>query len=157
MMLASDEIVPLSQDELSHVFHVPTSSFYEVGTEALQLLADISNRGPVEGPALLSMLPNLSSTDARNLIDDMLRLRLLVPVEERGYPGPMRDKPSHSEGIRNLVLHVAHNCNLACTYCYADHGKYQGKAQRLGNTGEALTAMRAAYAAHVLGGGGGGE
>jgi len=61
-------------------------------------------------------------------MSDLMRLRLLVPPDQRGDPGPLRDRPGPSESIRNLVLHVAHNCNLACTYCYADHGLYKGRA-----------------------------
>ena len=30
--------------------------------------------------------------------------------------------------IKALCLHVAHSCNLACSYCFAGQGKYKGKA-----------------------------
>jgi len=128
MMLVADEIVPLSRDDQCHVFHVPTSSFYEVGDEGLRLLAEVAARGSIDGAAVASYVPGISPEDTLLMVQDMLRLRLLVPPDERGNPGPMRDTPGNTESVRNLVLHVAHNCNLACTYCYADHGKYKGKA-----------------------------
>ena len=41
-----------------------------------------------------------------------------------------KDKASHlksnSKIIKALCLHVAHTCNLNCTYCFASQGKYQG-------------------------------
>ena len=32
-----------------------------------------------------------------------------------------------SKVIKALCLHVAHSCNLACSYCFAGQGKYHGK------------------------------
>ena len=128
MQLVADELVPLPDNGLQHVFHVPTSSFYEVGVEGLSVLNEIIERGGLNDIDDLAHLPGISAEDRQNLVDDMRRLRLLVPKGERGQPGALRDRPSPSESISNLVLHVAHNCNLACTYCYADHGKYKGKA-----------------------------
>lgn len=29
--------------------------------------------------------------------------------------------------VKALCLHVAHDCNLRCTYCFADEGEYKGK------------------------------
>ena len=40
-----------------------------------------------------------------------------------GVPLPDAQGP-----IKALCLHVAHVCNLACSYCFAGQGKYQGQA-----------------------------
>ena len=34
---------------------------------------------------------------------------------------------NNSKVIKALCLHVAHSCNLACSYCFAGQGKYHGK------------------------------
>ncbi len=34
---------------------------------------------------------------------------------------------NNSNVIKALCLHVAHSCNLACSYCFAGQGKYHGK------------------------------
>lgn len=34
---------------------------------------------------------------------------------------------NNSKVIKALCLHVAHSCNLACSYCFAGQGKYYGK------------------------------
>ena len=33
---------------------------------------------------------------------------------------------NNSKVIKALCLHVAHTCNLNCSYCFASQGKYQG-------------------------------
>ncbi len=33
--------------------------------------------------------------------------------------------------VKALCLHIAHDCNLACKYCFADEGEYHGKKREL--------------------------
>lgn len=37
------------------------------------------------------------------------------------------DFKNHNTVIKALCLHVAHTCNLNCSYCFASQGKYQGE------------------------------
>jgi uncharacterized protein len=37
------------------------------------------------------------------------------------------DYKNHSNVVKALCLHVAHTCNLNCSYCFASQGKYQGE------------------------------
>lgn len=39
---------------------------------------------------------------------------------------PLPPVPSKPLPLRTMVLHLAQDCNMACTYCYADEGKYGG-------------------------------
>jgi len=34
---------------------------------------------------------------------------------------------NNSDTVKALCLHVAHTCNLSCSYCFASQGKYQGE------------------------------
>ena len=36
------------------------------------------------------------------------------------------DFKNRSQVVKALCLHVAHTCNLNCSYCFASQGKYQG-------------------------------
>ncbi|MBJ96281.1 MAG: radical SAM protein [Rickettsiales bacterium] len=128
MQLIVDELVPLSQQGLQHVFHVPTSSFYEVGPEGLALLEEVKAAGHISSGQQLSALTGQSEEERNELLADLRRLRLVVPESEQGSAYGLRDPAPTTEGIRNFVMHVAHSCNLACTYCYADHGLYKGRA-----------------------------
>lgn len=40
---------------------------------------------------------------------------------------PMLDK--HDTVVKALCLHVAHDCNLKCQYCFAEEGEYHGKRE----------------------------
>ena len=33
--------------------------------------------------------------------------------------------------VKALCLHIAHDCNLACKYCFAEEGEYHGSKKRL--------------------------
>lgn len=51
------------------------------------------------------------------------QLEILTPSERPRVPA---DHVSFSrvQPLSSLVLHVAHDCNLRCGYCYADYGRY---------------------------------
>ena len=44
------------------------------------------------------------------------------PYEQLAY-----NYKNNSNVIKALCLHVAHSCNLNCSYCFASQGKYQGE------------------------------
>ncbi len=41
-----------------------------------------------------------------------------------GYIGQFKDRPTV---VKALCLHIAHDCNLACRYCFAEEGEYHGR------------------------------
>lgn len=50
--------------------------------------------------------------------------RLFTPDSFRNMAGELKEK---SAGVvKALCLHVAHTCNLNCSYCFASQGKYHG-------------------------------
>lgn len=51
-----------------------------------------------------------------------------IPEREVRY---IDDVPLQPPAITALSLNVAQTCNLACTYCYADEGRFGAKAQRM--------------------------
>lgn len=42
------------------------------------------------------------------------------------YENMAFDFKNRSQAVKALCLHVAHTCNLNCSYCFASQGKYQG-------------------------------
>jgi uncharacterized protein len=132
MSLVVDEVVRLGRGEGGYVFHVPTSSFYALDGGSASLLDELQQRGGLDEAEIPGFLPQWAgklgcdSGDVGAILDDLRWLRLLVPEETRGERGELADRPPAGPGIRNLVLHVAHACNLACGYCYAEQGLYKG-------------------------------
>lgn len=46
---------------------------------------------------------------------------------EDEYEGYMEQFKTRSTVVKALCLHIAHDCNLACRYCFAEEGEYHGR------------------------------
>ena len=51
--------------------------------------------------------------------------QLFTPDRFENMAGALKEKTSGV--VKALCLHVAHTCNLNCSYCFASQGKYHGK------------------------------
>ncbi len=130
MSLVVDELVPLRREGTDYVFHVPTSSFFELDDDSRAVLDAVENLQDVPDEELVGALTGHIGVDAEEVSDivkDLVQLRLLVPSSSRGAPST--EPTPRDGGVRNLTMHVAHTCNLACGYCYAEQGLYKGKAE----------------------------
>ncbi len=72
-------------------------------------------------------LPDVTEDEVAECLDDIRAL------EERGklfsndpYEKLAYSHKNNSNVVKALCLHVAHTCNLNCSYCFASQGKYQG-------------------------------
>ena len=61
-------------------------------------------------------------TDIENEINSLKENGLL-------YAKKQQEIPIKSEFVKALCLHICHDCNLSCKYCFAGKGKYKGKAE----------------------------
>ena len=43
------------------------------------------------------------------------------------YESYVRDFKARKTVVKALCLHIAHDCNLACKYCFAEEGEYHGR------------------------------
>lgn len=60
---------------------------------------------------------------------------LFTPDEYEGYIEEFTNRPTV---VKALCLHIAHDCNLACRYCFAQEGEYHGKRELMSfETGKA--------------------
>ena len=72
--------------------------------------------------------PDVTREDLALCLADVAELKRLGKLFSADpYEGLARDYKNNSKVIKALCLHVAHACNLACEYCFAGQGKYQGK------------------------------
>lgn len=72
--------------------------------------------------------PDINETELRNVLDEINQLK------EEGklftsdtYADKAIDLKVKNNAIKALCLHVSHNCNLTCDYCFASQGKFQGE------------------------------
>lgn len=61
----------------------------------------------------------------KEIEEEILQLKkdglLYTPLKE--------ERPIKSDLVKALCLHICHDCNLSCKYCFAGKGKYKGKAE----------------------------
>ena len=72
-------------------------------------------------------LPDVNENEIIECLEDIEALEnagKLFSVDE--YEGLACNYKNNSKVIKALCLHVAHTCNLNCSYCFASQGKYQG-------------------------------
>ena len=71
---------------------------------------------------------DITATDIEECYDQVTSLKengkLFSPDTFDGMAGHLKEKTSGV--IKALCLHVAHTCNLNCSYCFASQGKYHG-------------------------------
>ena len=75
-----------------------------------------------------SHLPDVDKNEVLECIEDIKSLEKdgkLFTKDE--FENLAIDYKNNSKVIKALCLHVAHTCNLNCSYCFASQGKYQGE------------------------------
>lgn len=74
-------------------------------------------------------MPEISREEIESCINDVEELKRAGELfSEDIYQGISHDFKNNSRDIKALCLHVAHSCNLNCSYCFAGQGKYQGES-----------------------------
>ncbi len=73
--------------------------------------------------------PQATEADIRECYDDIGVLKaegkLFAPDTFKDMAGQLKEKTAGV--VKALCLHVAHTCNLNCSYCFASQGKYHGE------------------------------
>ncbi len=87
----------------------------------------------LKAPETLSLLKeelgaSYSEQDLEDALSDVIELteggQLFVPDE---YEYMVEVVKRHKTVVKALCLHIAHDCNLACKYCFAEEGEYHGR------------------------------
>ena len=72
-------------------------------------------------------LPDVNEEEILACIEDVKALEASGKLfSEDKYENLAYNFKNNSNVIKALCLHVAHTCNLNCSYCFASQGKYQG-------------------------------
>ncbi len=120
-------IYPFEADGRRYLFVVESAAFAELGEESWAVADFLAARKRATGLEVLGALGSRIGDDAvRSGLDEMSRLGVLVPADLPWMPPDAR-VPVRT-GFGSLTLHVAHDCNLRCGYCYAEYGRYGGEA-----------------------------
>ena len=72
-------------------------------------------------------MPDVTREDIELCIDDIRSLEEAGKLfSEDKYESLAYNYKNNSKVVKALCLHVAHTCNLNCSYCFASQGKYHG-------------------------------
>ena len=72
--------------------------------------------------------PDVSVAEIEECLDDIKALCENEKLfSEDKYEKLATEYKNNSNIIKALCLHIAHTCNLNCSYCFASQGKYQGE------------------------------
>lgn len=71
---------------------------------------------------------HITREDVEECLDDIESLKASGKLfSEDAYKDMAFDVKLRRTDIKALCLHVAHTCNLSCSYCFASQGKYHGE------------------------------
>ena len=72
--------------------------------------------------------PDVTERDIRECLEDIASLKDAGKLfSEDTYAGIADHLVNRAPVLKALCLHVAHTCDLNCSYCFASQGKYSGE------------------------------
>ena len=112
------------------VLDVCSGSVHAVDQVAYDLIALFEGRSREEVlSAMVQKHPELTEAELSECYDQVDALaragKLFTPDTFAPLAGELKQKTSGV--VKALCLHIAHTCNLNCSYCFASQGKYHGE------------------------------
>ena len=113
------------------VLDVNSGCVHVVDEVAFDIISDYDKKEKDEIKAYIlgkySDRPDVTSEDIDGVFEDIEALKtqgkLFTEDKYRALAGQFKKRQSV---IKAICLHVAHDCNLACKYCFACEGEYHG-------------------------------
>jgi len=106
--------IHIIKGDINALFHYPTFTLIEVNSLVCDIMTRIKDNEPIETIARDS---KLKVTDIENLITNLSNA---IPA----YTHQEEFVSKKEKSINRITLHVANDCNLRCSYCYANGGDY---------------------------------
>ena len=116
-------------DVNSGSIHVVDDIVYDM----IPLIEPLMNEGIKDASVIRAAVLNLanitcSEEEISEAVDEVLKLeasgQLFAPDDYETY---VFDFKNRQTVVKALCLHIAHDCNLACQYCFAGEGEYHGR------------------------------
>lgn len=122
-LLRVNRFFPFEEEGRRLMFVVDNAAFCEVDEPAWVLAETVAGKGRVQRSELeRALAERFGDEAAKETIFGFEQLEILEPVERPVVP---QDRiPAVMDPLSSLVLHVSHDCNMRCGYCYADYGRY---------------------------------
>lgn len=123
---------PIVLDVNSGAIHVVDELSYKI----IELLNTVNAENPLEVireeekkeelfDGLFKAYPREEVEEAINEIEQLILDEALFTSDV--YEQYIKDFKQRKTVVKALCLHIAHDCNLACRYCFAEEGEYHGR------------------------------
>ncbi|MBE5902480.1 MAG: thioether cross-link-forming SCIFF peptide maturase [Lachnospiraceae bacterium] len=84
--------------------------------------------GSTKEEVISKLAGKYSEEEVKEAYEEVTQLKengeLFTNDDYEGYIDGLADRPTV---VKALCLHIAHDCNLACRYCFAEEGEYHGR------------------------------
>ena len=112
------------------VLDVCSGSVHVVDEVAYDIISMFESAGKEQIlAAMAEKYPQLDAGDIAQCYDQVMELKdagkLFAPDTFAPMAGQLKQKTAGV--VKALCLHIAHTCNLNCSYCFASQGKYHGQ------------------------------
>ena len=112
--------------------HVADPVFYEAVAAAEPLVGELEKPEPLQENVKEAVREKLAGKAGQEEIEEVLEnMQELIDAGELftkdTYREFVRDFKARKTVVKALCLHIAHDCNLACRYCFAEEGEYHGR------------------------------
>lgn len=109
------------------VLDIPSGSVHVVDEVAYDIIALFENKSESEIIDIIKKKHNVSDEEIKECIEDIKELADNNKLFSKdNYIDLTKNLNKNKCVIKALCLHIAHTCNLNCSYCFASQGKYQG-------------------------------
>ena len=103
------------------------SGCIHVVDEVVYDVVALLDQGKSEEEIQQSLGGEFSQEDIRTALEECEELRRNgMLFTEDVYKAAIQEFTRHETVVKALCLHIAHDCNLACRYCFAEEGEYHG-------------------------------
>ena len=112
--------------------HVADPVMYDAVVVLAERMPDLEKPEPVPEECRQAVFERLGGTYERQEIQETLEdIQELIDQEQLFakdiYRDFVIDFKERKTVVKALCLHIAHDCNLACRYCFAEEGEYHGR------------------------------
>lgn len=119
-------------DVNSGSIHVADDVLYDAIALLEPVMGEIEGAVPVPAGYRARVAEELGKTYAQQDVEEALQeVQQLIDAEELYtadvYQGYVTDFKKRETVVKALCLHIAHDCNLGCRYCFAEEGEYHGR------------------------------
>jgi uncharacterized protein len=123
------EFYPFRRNGSVYFMALPSCSIWRGDEASLRAMEELRGRTDVpEAEVFEALVRHGGAASVPDALESLKVSQLLRPTGGGSSDEPYRRIPVEPGIVTSLVCNVAHACNLTCTYCYAEQGKYGGRS-----------------------------